>query len=75
MLLTLSTTTQQSVETSSTEKDAVQALNQTAGDKSSVASTADRPNRLNVLHEMTLGVLMVSTIIVRYIMLFNSIVE
>ena len=75
MLLTLSTTTQQSVETSSTEKDAVQALNQTAGDKSSVASTADRPNRLNVLHEMNLGVLMVSTIIVRYIMLFNSIVE
>ena len=63
------------METSSTEKDAVQALNQTVGDKSSVASTADRPNRLNVLHEMNLGVLMVSTIIVRYIMLFKSIVE
>lgn len=50
------------METSCTEKDAVQALNQTAGDKSSVASGVDRPNRLNVLHEMNLGVLMVSTV-------------
>ena len=54
------------METSSTEKDAVLALNQTVGDKSSVSSNADRPNRLNVLHEMNLGVLMVRNLRIRH---------